>query len=159
MKAYESIKIGQNRGSPRLWLEGMKASMAGFLPGKRFSIRKDEQRNMLVLEEGDTLWLARAAPEEWLRPGRSIAVNSAPTALGTVSCRISRLADGIARVSVAPPKNADLKHIKIRLRVPGGPPIAAVTGADSVRFSGDTISVETPSRPLDLTVRFGAAPR
>ena len=50
MKAYESIKIGQNRGSPRLWLEGMKASMAGFLPGKRFSIRKDEQRNMLVLE-------------------------------------------------------------------------------------------------------------
>ena len=116
-------------------------------------------RNMLVLEEGDTLWLARAAPEEWLRPGRSIAVNSAPTTLGTVSCRISRLADGIARVSVAPPKNADLKHIKIRLRVPGGPPIAAVTGADSVRFSGDTISVETPSRPLDLTVRFGAAPR
>ena len=50
MKAYEVLKIGQNRGSPRLWLEGIKAKMAGFLPGLRYSIRKDDERKMLVLE-------------------------------------------------------------------------------------------------------------
>lgn len=50
MKAYETTKIGQNRGRPRLWLEGRKAKAAGFLPGKRFNIRKDDERTMLVLE-------------------------------------------------------------------------------------------------------------
>lgn len=50
MKAYETTKIGENRGRPRLWLEGFKAALAGFLPGMRFNIRKDEERTMLVLE-------------------------------------------------------------------------------------------------------------
>ena len=50
MKAYEATKIGQNRGAPRIWLEGMKAKLAGFLPGKRFNIRKDESRKTLILD-------------------------------------------------------------------------------------------------------------
>lgn len=50
MKAYETTKIGENRGRPRLWLEGFKAALAGFVPGIRFKIQKDEARTMLVLE-------------------------------------------------------------------------------------------------------------
>lgn len=50
MKAFESVKIGEHRGSPRIWLDGMKAALAGFIPGKRFNIRKDEERRMLTLE-------------------------------------------------------------------------------------------------------------
>lgn len=50
MKAYETTKIGENRGRPRIWLQGSKPALAGFLPGVRFRIRKDEQRTMLVLE-------------------------------------------------------------------------------------------------------------
>jgi|ECHvirMinimDraft_2_1075157.scaffolds.fasta_scaffold00022_37 DNA (cytosine-5)-methyltransferase 1 len=50
MKAYETTKIGHHRGNPRLWLQGRKASRAGFHPGKRFRVRKDETRSMLVLE-------------------------------------------------------------------------------------------------------------
>lgn len=50
MKAYESTKIGENKGRPRLWLEGFKALAAGFLPGTRFNVRKDEARTMLILE-------------------------------------------------------------------------------------------------------------
>lgn len=50
MKAYEVTKVGQHRGRPRIWLEGMKPARAGFAPGMRFDIRKDEERNMLVLE-------------------------------------------------------------------------------------------------------------
>lgn len=50
MKAYEAIKLGEHRGSPRLWLQGMKAEIAGFLPGMRFNIRKDPANHTLVLE-------------------------------------------------------------------------------------------------------------
>lgn len=53
MKAYESVKVGEHRGRPRIWMEGMKASLAGFLPGKRFNIRKDIERKMLVLEQAE----------------------------------------------------------------------------------------------------------
>lgn len=53
MKAYETTKIGTNRGCPRLWLQGRKPRTAGFLPGQRFNARKDEERGMLVLELSD----------------------------------------------------------------------------------------------------------
>jgi DNA (cytosine-5)-methyltransferase 1 len=53
MKAYETTKIGTNRGCPRLWLQGRKPRAAGFLPGQRFNARKDEERGMLVLELSD----------------------------------------------------------------------------------------------------------
>lgn len=49
MKTYESTKIGQHRGRPRLWLQGRKASQGGFHPGCRFSVRQDEHRKMLIL--------------------------------------------------------------------------------------------------------------
>lgn len=54
MKSYEVTKIGQHRGRPRLWLEGLKALMGGFLPGKRFEAKKDQKKQMLVLELSDT---------------------------------------------------------------------------------------------------------
>jgi DNA (cytosine-5)-methyltransferase 1 len=53
MKAFETTKIGENKGRPRLWLEGFKAIAAGFLPGVRFNVRKDEARTMLVLEQNE----------------------------------------------------------------------------------------------------------
>lgn len=54
MKAFEVTKIGQNRGIPRVWVEGVKAMLAGFLPGKRYDARKDAEKCMLVLELSDT---------------------------------------------------------------------------------------------------------
>jgi len=36
-------------------------------------------RMMLVMEEGDVLWLARATPRAWLEQGKRIAVRNAPT--------------------------------------------------------------------------------
>lgn len=50
MKAYEAIKLYEHRGSPRLWLQGMKAKIAGFLPGMRFSVRKEPAKHALVIE-------------------------------------------------------------------------------------------------------------
>ena len=53
MKAYETAKIGKNKGVPRIWLVGMMARMAGFLLGMRYNIRQDAHRKMLVLELND----------------------------------------------------------------------------------------------------------
>ena len=44
-------------------------------------------RHMLVTEEGDTLWLARATPRAWLEQGKKIAVKNAPTDFGTLGLR------------------------------------------------------------------------
>lgn len=54
MKSYEVTKIGQHRGKPRLWLEGSKALLGGFLPGKRFEAKKNPERRMLVLVLSDS---------------------------------------------------------------------------------------------------------
>ncbi len=54
MKAYETTKIGTNRGAPRVWIEGIKAKLAGFFPGKRFSARTDAEKKMLILSLADT---------------------------------------------------------------------------------------------------------
>jgi len=50
MKAYESVKIGTNRGRPRIWLEGMKAILGGFLPGKRFNLIVNAEHKSICLE-------------------------------------------------------------------------------------------------------------
>ena len=58
MKSYEVTKIGQHRGKPRLWLEGSKALLGGFLPGKRFEAKKDLDKQMLT-QIGRASWWAR----------------------------------------------------------------------------------------------------
>ena len=54
MRFYEISNIGSNRGAPRLWLQGMRAVLAGFLPGMQYTIVKDIQRRMLVLKLSQT---------------------------------------------------------------------------------------------------------
>ena len=45
-------------------------------------------RNMLVMEQGDVLWLARATPRAWLGQGKRISVRNAPTHFGTAANEI-----------------------------------------------------------------------
>lgn len=54
MNFYAIAKIGMHRGSPRLWIEGRRASAAGFLPGMRFTVKKMAERSMLVMKLSDT---------------------------------------------------------------------------------------------------------
>lgn len=39
LKGYYVKKLGQNRGAPRVWLQGSQALLAGFTPGQRYDIR------------------------------------------------------------------------------------------------------------------------
>lgn len=48
MQGYYIKKVGQNKGAPRVWLEGTQTARAGFLPGQRFDI--EVQGQMVVLQ-------------------------------------------------------------------------------------------------------------
>ncbi len=85
-------------------------------------------RQMLVMEEGDCLWIGRAAPRAWLRQGERITVENAPTRFGTVSYQITSSAeDGKIRAVVEMPSRGGQKAVLLRLRHPGAAPIEHVT--------------------------------
>jgi hypothetical protein len=45
-------------------------------------------RNLLAMEDGQKLWVARATPRAWLAQGKKIAVRNAPTYFGTLAYEI-----------------------------------------------------------------------
>ena len=47
MQGYYIKKLGEHRGSPRVWLEGSQAVRAGFLPGQRYDIEVQGQAVVL----------------------------------------------------------------------------------------------------------------
>lgn len=47
LDGYYIKKIGQNKGAPRVWLEGSQTAKAGFAPGQRFDIHVEGQTVVL----------------------------------------------------------------------------------------------------------------
>lgn len=85
-------------------------------------------RNMLVMERGDELWLARATPRDWLAQGRKIAVKNAPTHFGTLACEIvSDVDHGRIAATVELPSRRAPKSVCLRFRHPQAAPIQRVT--------------------------------
>jgi hypothetical protein len=85
-------------------------------------------RFMLVMEIKDDLFLARGTPREWLRHGKRIAVNNAPSYFGPLSYSIqSYVNDGKIEARVVPPNRARPKTLYLRLRHPEKAPIKQVT--------------------------------
>jgi len=50
MKGYGISRIGQNKGAPRIWLEGHKPARGGFTPGVHYTIAVDASKSLLTLE-------------------------------------------------------------------------------------------------------------
>ena len=85
-------------------------------------------RMMLVMEEGEGLWLARATPRAWLEQGKKISVKNAPTWFGTVAYEIVSDADnGTIAATVEVPSREPPKAVLLRLRHPKAAPIKSVT--------------------------------
>jgi hypothetical protein len=85
-------------------------------------------RMMLVQEDGDTLWLARATPRVWLENGKRIAVQNAPTHFGDVGYEIiSALNDGRITATVNLPSRHPPREVRLQLRHPDSSPILGVT--------------------------------
>jgi len=84
-------------------------------------------RQMLVMEEGDCLWLARATPRAWLKQRQKIGVTSAPTFFGTTAYEIVSDADnGKIAATVQIPSRNPPKSVLLRFRHPKALPIKSV---------------------------------
>lgn len=83
-------------------------------------------RDMLAMEDGDTLWIARAIPADWLAAGRHVSVEGAPTRFGDLGYRLSADAQTV-RASISVPSRRAPREMFVRLRVPGGRRIRSVT--------------------------------
>lgn len=53
-KSAEIRKIGQNKGQPRVWLEGTQPMRAGFEPGKHYSVEVIKEKNMVALKVSES---------------------------------------------------------------------------------------------------------
>lgn len=85
-------------------------------------------RNMLVMEQGDSLWITRAAPKAWLTQGQKISVKNAPTHFGIVSYEIvSDVDHGKINATVEMPSRNPSKSVLLRIRHPSDAPIKSVT--------------------------------
>lgn len=108
-------------------------------------------RWLLVLDDPATgeIWLAKGTPREWLKDGGVIAVSRAPVEGGRIGFRIeSQLARDLLRVRIDLPRAGLGQPITLRLRVPDGRRIRAVTcegrtwgridvGAETIAFPRD----------------------
>ncbi len=85
-------------------------------------------RNLLVMEDGQDLWLARATPRAWLEQGKKISVKNAPTHFGTVAYEIvSDAANGKIAATVEMPSRNPPRTVLLRFRHPSGKAIQSVT--------------------------------
>jgi hypothetical protein len=85
-------------------------------------------RNLLVMEDGQSLWLARATPRAWLAHGSHITVSKAPTYFGPLAYEIVSDVDrGCIVATVEIPTRRPPKSVLLRLRHPKGAPIQSVT--------------------------------
>jgi hypothetical protein len=84
--------------------------------------------NLLCRTFGDELWLLQATPRRWLENGKEISVEKLQTEFGPVSFRVrSKLASGTIEAEVQPPSREPAKKLRLRLRVPAGRVLRAVT--------------------------------
>ena len=84
-------------------------------------------RLMLLMEDGDSLWLARATPRAWLEQGKKISVKNAPTHFGTVGYEIvSDIGYGKITAMVKMPTGNTAKQILLRLRHPNAATMKSV---------------------------------
>jgi hypothetical protein len=102
-------------------------------------------RNLLVMEQGDALWIARGTPRAWLAQGQKIAVKNAPTHFGVTAYEIvSNVDNGTINATVELPSRNPPKSVRLRLRHPQAARIQSVTvnGKAWSSFNADKETVD-----------------
>jgi hypothetical protein len=85
-------------------------------------------RNLLVMEEGASLWIARGTPRPWLETGKRISVKNAPTYFGAAAYEIvSNVDRGTITATIEIPSRQPPHKVLVRLRHPRQLPIRSVT--------------------------------
>jgi len=116
-------------------------------------------RNLLVMEDGQRLWLARATPRAWLEQGKKIAVKNAPTHFGTMAYEIvSDVDNGKITAIVELPSRKAPQEVALRFRHPGSAPITMVmvNGRNWSAFNKDkeTITLKNLTGTVAVTAQY-----
>jgi hypothetical protein len=72
-------------------------------------------RNMLIRESGDDLYLFSAVSPDWLRSGKEIAADGAPTNFGPLSFKLQAAGDKLRLQLTGPTRNAPRRML---VRIP-----------------------------------------
>ena len=102
-------------------------------------------RDLLVMEDGQSLWVARATPRVWLEQGKRIAVKNAPTYFGTLAYEIvSDVDNGTITATIEIPNRSPVKSMFVRFRHPHAKLIRGVTvnGRPWKKFNPDKEVIE-----------------
>jgi hypothetical protein len=85
-------------------------------------------RDMMLMEDGSSLWIARGTPRVWLEQGKRISVKNAPTYFGPLAYEIVSDADnGKISATIEVPSRKSPESITLRFRHPKQSPIKSVT--------------------------------
>ncbi|HVM56040.1 MAG TPA: hypothetical protein VMT74_01165 [Gaiellaceae bacterium] len=139
-EAYRSMYLPPNGASNGAFLETLRLMLV------------HETRDAAGVEPRG-LQLAYATPRAWLEPGKRIAVGGAPTSFGPVSFSIDA-GDRSAKVTVEAPRRSAPASLSIRLRLPHGERLTAVTlaGRPWTRFDPSTGAIDLSGRSGTLAL-------
>jgi hypothetical protein len=100
-------------------------------------------RNLLLMEDDRSLWVARGTPRAWLEQGGTISVRNAPTHFGDLAYEIvSDVEHGRIGATVEVPGRSAPEAVLVRFRHPGAKPIRQVT------VNGETWEDFDPAREV-----------
>lgn len=115
-------------------------------------------RSLLVMEEGRSLWIARATPRSWLEQGKKIAVRNAPTYFGPLAYEIvSDVDHGRIAATVEMPSRTPPQDVLLRLRHPKASPMKSVTVNGRVWTDFDLAKEVVRLHDLQGTVKVEAS--
>ncbi len=114
-----------------------------------------QARNMLVMESGTELHLARGTPRDWLKGGQQIAIRNAPTYFGKLSYQLDPAADLLsihARIEL--PKDKLPTRTTLRFRHPTQKRIKSVTlnGRPWSKFDPDKEWIDLPNDGSEISL-------
>jgi hypothetical protein len=114
-------------------------------------------RNMLVLENGETLLLAPGIPRRWLAAGEKVVLRDSPTYFGPVSYALESSDQGVEARITLPTRNP-YKTAWLVVRAPEGKKIRSVNidGKPWQDYEAATERIRLPVRtePMTISVRF-----
>ncbi len=117
-------------------------------------------RNMLLLEDDDTLWIAKGTPRSWLKQGEKISVTDAYTAFGELSYTIlSDVDNDRITAEIGVPSREEIGQINLRLRHPDAATIKQVkitsgTGTATVAEDGETVIITGAEGQVNIEILY-----
>lgn len=124
LEGYYVKKVGQNRGAPRVWLEGTQTARAGFVPGQRYDI--SVQGRTVVLQANPDGSRVVSGKQVGERNNPVIDINSKELLAifdGMASIRVVVKKDEIYLLPLASELKKQERFLRLREKMENGDPL------------------------------------